>query len=220
MVDLLQLKVLPSLDGRLDTIEGGLQFTGSNVTVKGNLLVKGTETRVNSTTVDIQDNIISLNGNESAVDPGIEVRDTESQCTTSGSLIYDTANHVWKGGLKGSEYTLLDTRHSDTVTGQIESLETESGSIRTDFNNYTSSNNSTTVTQNNRLGSLETKTGSLDTTNTTQNSRLGSLETKTGSLDTDITNLDGRLDSIEGKTGSFTTTDYFTTGQHSTVQMV
>ena len=200
-----------SLDGRLDTIEGGLQFTGSNVTVKGNLLVKGTETRVNSTTVDIQDNIISLNGN-GAVDPGIEVRDTESPGTTSGSLIYDTANHVWKGGLKGSEYTLLDTRHSDTVTGQIESLETESGSIRTDFNNYTSSNDSTTVTQNNRLGSLETKTGSLDTTNTTQNSRLGSLETKTGSLDTDITNLDGRLDSIEGKTGSFTTTDYFTTG--------
>ena len=51
-----------SHDGRLDTIEGGLQFTGSNVTVKGNLLVKGTETRVNSTTVDISDNIISLNG--------------------------------------------------------------------------------------------------------------------------------------------------------------
>ena len=198
--------------GNLETfqsnVESGLQFTGSNVTIKGDLLVKGTETRVDSTTVDIADNIISLNGT-GATNAGIEVRDTESPGVLSGSLIYDTGENKWKGGLKGSELRLLDTDDLGTInvkTSSIDSrlshLENESGSVRSDFNSYTSSNDSTNTTQNNRLGSLETKTGSLDTLNTTQNNRLESLESETGSISLTQTIQNNRLNSIEGFTGS------------------
>ena len=198
--------------GNLETfqsnVEGGLQFTGSNVTIKGDLLVKGTETRVDSTTVDIADNIISLNGT-GATNAGIEVRDTESPGVLSGSLIYDTGENKWKGGLKGSELRLLDTDDlgvinvkTSSIDSRLSHLENESGSVRSDFNSYTSSNDSTNTTQNNRLGSLETKTGSLDTLNTTQNNRLESLESETGSISLTQTTQNNRLNSIEGFTGS------------------
>jgi predicted nucleic acid-binding Zn-ribbon protein len=211
-----------SHDGRLDTIEGGLEFTGSNVTVKGNLLVKGTETRVNSTTVEISDNVISLNGS-GASNGGIEVRDTTSPGLLSGSLLWDSTNNYWVGGTKGSEERLLDRRDLtslsgdiSTIDGRVDSLETESGSIRTAFNTYTSSNNTTNTTQNNRLTSLETKTGSLDDDISTIDGRLDSLETESGSIRTTFnsytssnnttnTTQNSRLTSLESKTGSYLT---------------
>jgi len=182
-----------SLDGRITTIEGGLEFTGSNVTVKGNLLVKGTETRVNSTTVDISDNIISLNGS-GASSAGIEVRDVTSPGLQSGSFIWDSTNNRWVGGPKGSEERFLTNTDLTGLDGRLDSLEIKTGSLDT-----------TNTTQNNRLNSIETKTGSIETVNNTQNNRLSSLETKTGSLDGDISTLDGRLDSLEIKTGSIET---------------
>ena len=108
-------------------------------------------------------------------------------------------------------------------------LETESGSIRTVFNSYTSSNNLRNSQQDNRLGSLELFTGSIDdtyatdqdvtnlrgdfntytssnnTTNTTQNSRLSSLETATGSLSGEVSDLRGRVNSLETTSGSHNT---------------
>ena len=172
------------------TVETGLEFTGSNVTVKGNFLVRGTETRVNSTTVDIDDNIISLNGT-GATDAGIEVRDTESPGGTSGSLIYDTGENEWKAGLKGSEETILLSSDKTEIDGRLGSLETKSGSLETSVNSL----NVTTGSHNTRITNLES-------TGSDHESRLDSLQSKTSSLDTDISNLDGRLDSIEVETGS------------------
>jgi hypothetical protein len=80
---------LVSVENYTSSVDGGLEFTGSNVTVKGNLLVKGTETRVNSTTVEVDDNIISLNGT-GATEAGIEVRDVTSPGILSHAL---TRNH-------------------------------------------------------------------------------------------------------------------------------
>ena len=203
-----QATSITNLQSFQSDVEAGIELTGSNVTVKGNLLVRGTETRVDSTTVDIADNIISLNGS-GAVNAGIEVRDTESPGVLSGSLVYDTGDNQWKGGIKGSELRLLDTSDlsvinttTSSLDSRLDQLETESGSIRTNFNDYTSSNDTTNTTQDGRLTSLETKTGSLDTTNTSQNNRLQSLETKTGSLNTKNTTQDGRLTSLETTSGS------------------
>jgi len=197
-----------SHNDRIDTLETfktdlgvGLELTGSNVTIKGNLLVKGTETRVNSTTVDLSDNVISLNGSAATLG-GIEVRDNSSPSFLSGSLLWDGERNYWIGGRKGLEERILLDSDLSTLDLRLDSLETESGSIRTNFNTYTSSNNTTNTNQNNRLTSLETKTGSLDGVNTTQNGRLTSLETKTGSLDGNISLLDGRIDSIESFTAS------------------
>jgi hypothetical protein len=218
--------------GNLETFEtkvdNGLEFTGSNVTIKGNLLVKGTETRVDSTTVDLSDNIISLNGS-GASNAGIEVRDTTSPGLLSGSLIWDSTNNYWLGGTKSNEERLLTNTDLTNLDGRLDSLETDSGSIRSDFNSYTSSNDNNINGIDGRLGSLETTSGSHD-------GRLDSLESFTSSIDDtyatdqDITDLRGdfntytssndttnttqnsRLTSLESATGSYTTTDYYTTG--------
>ena len=124
---------LSSLDGRLDTIEGGLEFTGSNVTIKGDLLVKGTETRVDSTTVEMGDNIISLNGS-GAQNAGIEVRDNTSPDLLSGSLLWDGQNNYWKGGQKGSEERLLDNTDLTTLDSRLDGIEAETGSYLTSYN--------------------------------------------------------------------------------------
>jgi len=125
---------ITGLDSRLDTIEGGLEFTGSNVTIKGDLLVKGTETRVDSTTVEIGDNIISLNGS-GAQNAGIEVRDNTSPDLLSGSLIWDGQTNYWKGGQKGSEERLLDNTDLTTLDSRLDGIEAETGSYLTDYNN-------------------------------------------------------------------------------------
>jgi hypothetical protein len=56
------------------SLKTAIETTGSNLTVKGNLLVKGTTTAIDSTTVSIGDNIIELNGS-SAANGGLLVRD-------------------------------------------------------------------------------------------------------------------------------------------------
>ena len=83
-----------------------LQFTGSNLTVLGDLTVKGTTTSVNSTTVDLGTNIINLNGTEAAFG-GIQVADPTSPNTTSGSLLWDTTTDRWIAGPVGSEVNVL-----------------------------------------------------------------------------------------------------------------
>jgi hypothetical protein len=74
----------------------------SNLIVGGNLTVNGTSTIVNSTTVEIGDNIISLNGT-GATNAGLVVRDVTASSLVSGSLLWDTANDYWIAGGLGSE---------------------------------------------------------------------------------------------------------------------
>jgi hypothetical protein len=95
------------------SLKDALETTGSNLTVKGNLLVKGTTTAINSTTVAIGDNVIELNGT-SAVNGGLLIKDPTSPNTISGSLLWDTNLDYWKGGPLGSEEKLI--RQSDFTT--------------------------------------------------------------------------------------------------------
>ena len=77
-----------------------------NVTVTGNFEVQGTQTIVDSTTVQISDNILELNGAGSA-NGGLLVKDAIGGSTTSGSLLWDTTNDYWKAGKAGSESQIL-----------------------------------------------------------------------------------------------------------------
>jgi len=162
-----RLTDLETFETKVDT---GLEFTGSNVTIKGNLLVKGTETRVDSTTVDIDDNILSLNGS-GAANAGIEVRDTESPGVLSGSLIYDTGDNTWKAGIKGSEERLLINSDLTTLDGRLDSLESTSGSHE------------------DRLDRIETSTSSLNSftssINTTIKDKLNNDGVISGSVQID-----------------------------------
>jgi hypothetical protein len=88
------------------SLKTAIETTGSNLTVKGNLLVKGTTTSINSTTVAIGDNIIELNGTEASFG-GLLVKDPTSPNTISGSLLWDTTLDKWVAGPLGSEDTVI-----------------------------------------------------------------------------------------------------------------
>ncbi len=101
-------------------------LSGANVTVKGNLTVQGTTTQIDSTVVNIADNIIQLNGT-GATNAGLVVRDATAATTTSGSLLWDTTNDKWIAGALGAEddvvlRTLGQTLTNKTISGASNTL--------------------------------------------------------------------------------------------------
>ena len=103
------------------TVNGNVQLgnaTTDTVTVAGNLYVQGTTTTVDSTTVQIGDNILELNFGGSETNAGLLVTDATADNTASGSLLWDGTNDHWMGGAQGSEkeFARLDaTPTSNTV---------------------------------------------------------------------------------------------------------
>lgn len=89
-----------------DVVAVGSTTTGSisvgGLTVTGDLLVQGTTTTIDSTTIQLGDNIIELNGSGVA-NGGLLVKDVTAPNQVSGSLLWDSTNDYWKGGASGSE---------------------------------------------------------------------------------------------------------------------
>jgi cytoskeletal protein CcmA (bactofilin family) len=83
------------------TVSGSFNTDG-DVIVGGNLTVKGTTTTVDSTTISLGDNILSLNGSNGAFG-GIQVNDPTNPSKISGSLLWDSVNDYWVAGPSGSE---------------------------------------------------------------------------------------------------------------------
>jgi spore maturation protein SpmB len=75
---------------------------GGNVNITGNLYVQGSTTTVDSTTIQLGDNVIELNGS-GAANGGLLIKDPTAPNTVSGSLLWDSTNDYWKGGALGSE---------------------------------------------------------------------------------------------------------------------
>jgi len=105
--------------------------------------------------------------------------------------------------LDGRYQTLAGAQSGDLriqiLENEVDSLQIESASIRSDFNTFTSSQDSTNTDVDGRLDSLETESGSIHTYTSSMNNFTASQE---------VTNTEdaARLDSIEQKTGSFATT--------------
>jgi len=185
---------------------------GNNLTVVGNLEVQGTTTTVDSTTVQIGDNIIELNGS-GAANGGLLVKDATAPNTVSGSLLWDSTNDYWKGGALGSEIKFLRENGDDVVSGSAQVVD-----MLDELNAYTASNDTNQTAQDARLSALETETGSIDSAQTAQDARLSALETETGSIDTAQGVQDGRLDNIETFTASLDTTfEEIASGTHTLV---
>ena len=90
-----------STTGGALTIDGGLAvakaaFIGTNLTVGGNLIVSGTTTTVNSSTVSVKDNIILLNSSPAgSYDGGIIVQRYQPiSNTVIGDVVADTAKET------------------------------------------------------------------------------------------------------------------------------
>ena len=170
-----------SLNTFSSSILGSIELTGSNLTVKGDLLVKGTTTQIDSTTVNIGDNIIQLNGT-GATNAGIVVRDATAPNTISGSLLWDTTNDYWKAGIVGSEEKIILNTEYSTFSTSIDSRATSLQTSTSSLNTYTSSNNT-------NINAIHTSTGSLNTFTSSANTKFGVIETSTSSLNTFTSSL-------------------------------
>ena len=147
------ITAIESATGSLNTFTSSLltaiELTGSNLTVRGNFLVKGTTTNVNTTTLDVDNNLINLNGSGASF-AGLRVKDTTAPNQISGSLLWDAANDYWIAGQLGSEQRLVrETEFNNSVT-RIGNVETSTGSL----NSFTSSINTTIKTKLNTEGVL------------------------------------------------------------------
>lgn len=78
-----------------------------NIIINGNLTVNGTVTQINSTEVNIGDNVIVLNDGETGTptqDSGIEI---ERGTSTNAKLIWNETTDKWQAGLDGSLYNII-----------------------------------------------------------------------------------------------------------------
>lgn len=121
------------------SLKDAIQTTGSNLTVRGNLLVKGTTTAINSTTVSIGDNIIELNGSEAAYG-GLLIKDITSPNTISGSLLWDTTNDRWIGGPLGSEDVIVLQQNLTNFSSSVTTLIDDVGIFRETGSFYATTN--------------------------------------------------------------------------------
>lgn len=127
-----------SLNTFTSSILAAVELTGSNLTIKGNLIVKGTTTNVNTTTLDVDNNLINLNGT-GATSAGLRVKDTTGPNQISGSLLWDSTNDYWIAGQLGSEQRLVRETEFNTLGTRVNNVETSTGSL----NSFTSSINTT-----------------------------------------------------------------------------
>ena len=91
---------------------------GNNLLVSGNLTVSGTTTTVNTETINLADNIITLNSNatgSATEDAGIEI---ERGDDTNVAIIWDETNNRWTFTNDGVTYQniLLESEVQSTVT--------------------------------------------------------------------------------------------------------
>lgn len=88
------------------SLKEAIETTGSNLTVIGDLLVKGTTTTINSTIVELDTNILSINGSGNNFG-GIQVNDPINPNKISGSIVWDSNNDYWIAGTSGSEQKVI-----------------------------------------------------------------------------------------------------------------
>jgi len=175
-------------------------IVNGSTTIKGNLFVQGTQTVVDSTTINIADNILVLNAAGTS-DGGIQVRDASGGSTTSGSLLWDVTNDYWKVGKLGSESQILTVGGMGVVSGSSQinitsttGYTTYSSSVATSIS---SSNAAITLisqslgggTTGNRLSRLEESTASLNAFSASQLVKDTTLGSYTASVDTKFTTL-------------------------------
>jgi trimeric autotransporter adhesin len=110
---------LGALESYSSSLKTAIELTGSNVTIQGDLLVRGTTTSVNSTTIELGDNIIELNGS-GASNGGLYVKDVTSPNLATGSLIWDSTNDYWKAGVKDTESKVLLAVGDNVFTSSIQ----------------------------------------------------------------------------------------------------
>ena len=147
-----------------DVYVEGTRFTGNDVIIAGNLTVTGTQTTIDSTIVNIGDNIIQLNAAGIAADGGIIVRDAVGAQQLSGSLLWNATDDYWYAGTSGStQYRLVQFAAGTGVTDNYLPKSANDGSKHL-TNSIISDNGTTATIHGNISGSLlQVTTGIVST---------------------------------------------------------
>ena len=136
--------VRATINGANTDVDTGLQTgdspTFASLTLTGNLEVQGTTTTVDSTTIELGDNILSLNGT-GAVLGGLHVNDANGPA--SGSILWDGTNNRWIAGASGSEVQVALLKTHGLLSGSAQIASNISGSFTS-----TSSSLASRITQN------------------------------------------------------------------------
>ena len=192
--------------------------TGSTVTIKGNLLVQGVQTQVDSTTINLADNVLQLNAGGTN-DGGLIVRDATGVSTTSGSLLWDVTNDYWKAGKVGSEAKVALMGGDNVVTSSAQilltgvqgysTLATWSGSVDVQLSNInlnTASVNISVTNLNQTSASVNTSVTNLNLTSASVNTSVSSLNTVSASVLTQLSTLGTYTASVETRLSTLATT--------------
>lgn len=152
---------------------------GGDLVVTGDLTVNGNTTTLNTATLAVEDNVITLNSNVTGspvANAGVEVvRGT----STNASILWDESTDTWKAGLSGSEIAISLAGHTHTasdITDLTEAVQDIAGGL-------ISGSNSLSATYNDSSGTL-----SLDTTLATT-----SYLSKSSGLAVDVSSLETKL---------------------------
>jgi len=165
----------------------------STTTIKGNLYVQGTQTVVDSTTLNIADNVIALSA-AGTNDGGLVVRDSTGASTTSGSLLWDVTTDYWKVGKLNSESQILTAGGMDVMSGSLLSLNTFSASTL------------------GHISDINTKTGSFETKFSTLGLYTASLDVKNSTLQTLTASVQSQISRLQESTASL---NLFTASQET-----
>ncbi len=165
---------ISSLESFSQSFDTAFNLNGTNVEIAGNLTVKGTTTSVESTTIQLGDNILELNGT-GAANGGIYVKDPTAPNTATGSLIWDSTNDYWKAGALGSEIKVLLAGGDSVVSGSSQiTLQSTTG-----FSSFDSA--LSTIT-----GSLIASASAAKSTNDSQGVSITNLNSTSASVNVSI----------------------------------
>ena len=174
------------------TLNGNISAT--NITLSGDLVVQGTTTTIDSTNLNIGDNIIELNYGGSSTSGGIYVKDATGASTTSGSLLWDSTNDYWKLGKLGSESEVI------TLSNLVSNLP----------NGIVSSSSQITITESqiSDLSHTEIPAGTISGSSQLSGNTLNNMTVSgsfSGSFQGDGSNLTGlTVDQVSTITDTFT----------------
>ena len=139
--------VISNVDGLQTALDAkaalaGATFTGdvsgTNLTLSGNLTVSGTTTYVNTTTLNIGDNIITLNADEAGTpsqNAGIEI---ERGTSSNVILQWNETSDYWEIASGGTTGRILTTSDEGSGNGlDADTLDGQQGSYYLDWTNVT-----------------------------------------------------------------------------------
>jgi ABC-type transporter Mla subunit MlaD len=186
-----------SLNSYTSSLKTAIGVSGMDVTVLGNLTVNGTTTQINSTQVNIGENILELNFGGSATEAGIYTKDATGVSLVSGSLLWDSTNDYWKGGKKDLESKILLAGGDNVITSSLQ---------LTNLNQTTQSLNDFSASVTASLEKLYESTASLNLFSASVTASLEKLYESTASLNLFSASVTASLEKLYESTASLNQT--------------